>query len=416
MNMNMNKSLAWGSILLALGMSTAMATTSNKGSLLIFPDIDTTDAKNTVIRITNDSSVDGISVKCYYGEYTGDDSLTVPSYPAKGHYKSSKPTIDFQFSLTPHATAYWSVEDGIGSIGVPEFDGKVGELKCWAVNTAGDNQLKFNHLFGNATVINQGDYSRDDEKNALMSGDDWHKRKHGDAYEYNAMTKACVTPGADKVPCGSVPGQLDLDNVAYQSCARYIVGSFTPRLGTIDGTSNLKHTGHFVDGEKDYDRVKAENNYLNVASCTQDLSSRDGYAEAIVHKISFDVWSHNEIKFTGAHEKADSWTRIDLGGYGTKDRWGNYTSSPLDSNKAHFTKKGVKSDAASFRAESYALPYAYKNDVGVVISGPGVAVGLVGELVRDYGKFGTSAAETTEAGSRIGEISWAPGSADAEKK
>lgn len=408
MNMNMNKSLAWGSILLALGMSTAVATTSNKGSLLIFPDIDTTDAKNTIIRITNDQSK-GIDVKCYYGEYTGDKSLEIPSSAY------TKPTIDFQFYVTKSQPVYWSVNDGVGTIDAPVFDGKVGELKCWAVNQSGETQVKFNHLSGTATVIDQGEFHNDYPNGdaPVLTDVDFRSRKHADSYEYNAMTKTCLVAGADKVDCGTVPGQLDLDGKTYQACGQYIVGSFTPKYGYVDGTGS-KHTGGYIDGDHSYDRTKAENNFLNIASCTQDLSPTDGHAEAVVHDIVFEVWNENEAKRTGAHELADSWTRIDLGGYKHwHDFRGNQTASYLDSNPQHFTKAGLKTDSAYFRAQSKS--YTHKDKKGnVVYTGP--AVGLIGEMVRDYGFAGKTAVETIEAGSRSGTISWAPESATAEKK
>jgi len=408
MNMNMNKSLAWGSILLALGMSTAMATTSNKGSLLVFPDIDTTDAKNTIIRITNDQSKP-IDVKCYYGEYTGDKSLEIPS---NGY---TKPTIDFQFPVTKSQPVYWSVNDGVGTISAPDFDGKVGELKCWAVNQSGETQVKFNHLSGTATVIDQGDHHDDEDTTALLSVADWNNKRHGDSYEYNAMAKTCLVAGDDKVPCGSVPGQLDLDNKTYQGCGRYIIGSFTPKGGLVDGAGD-KHQGSYFDGDHSYDRTRAEANYLNVASCTQDLSPTDGHAEAVVHDIVFEVWNEDEFKRTGAHEKADSWTRIDLGGYKHRSSFrGDQTSSPVDSNQQHFTKKGLGTDSAYFRAESYS--YTQKGDkYKGTVDYTGPAVGLIGELVRDYGYAGKTAVETIEAGTRSGVINWAPESATAEKK
>jgi hypothetical protein len=45
--------------------------TTQKGSLLVFPDIDHDDSRNTIIRLTNDNT-SFIDVKCYYGEFTDD--------------------------------------------------------------------------------------------------------------------------------------------------------------------------------------------------------------------------------------------------------------------------------------------------------------------------------------------------------
>ncbi len=388
MNMNMKKSLAWGSILLALGMSTAMAGVINstqKGSLLVFPDIDTSDAKNTVIRITNDQSKK-IDVKCYYGEFTGNPY--------------NKPTMDFQFPVTQSQPVYWSVNDGVGNIDAPPFDGKTGELKCWAVDQAGLTQVKFNHLSGTATVLDQGDRIKDPE--ALLSGNEWDLKRHGGAYEYSAYASACRVTGVDKVPCGPA-GELLLDGTTYDQCGTYIIGSFTPRGGFVDG-KGAKHIGGSIDGDFSYGRTVQENNFLNVASCTQDLSPTDGTAVPVVHKIVFEVWNENEAKRTGASEIADSWWRMDLGGNGTVDHNDVPTSSAIDSNKQHFTKAGLTfTDGAYFRAQSYAGP-------------SGVAVGLLGEMVRDYGKLDKSAVETSHAGARAGSIKWFPESETLEKK
>lgn len=332
----MKKSILWGSMLLAFASSAAFAApnvinTSQKGSLLIFPDINTTGGKNTVVRITNDNTA-AITVKCYYGQYTGNPYI--------------KPTVDFDFVLTKNQPAYWSVKTGEGTIFAPDWDNKVGELKCWAVSSGGGTQVKWNHLYGNAVVLDPVDST---------------------SHEYTAFASFCRSAGANGTACGTTPGTLELNGTVYDNCAQYIMGNFTPRGGYVDGVS-----------------VPANNNYLNVASCTQDLSPV-GYANPIVHSIVFDVWNELEQKRTGAQELADSWWRMDLGGYGSP------TASPIDVNNGNFTKTNLKTDSAYFRAQSAG------------------GYGLVGEMVRDQGELDQSAVETSNAGTRSGTIKFAVG-------
>src|ERR1700739_3981251 len=80
-----------------------VANTSQKGSLLIFPAIDVNpeDASNTLIEISNDQTT-AVQVECYY-------------------VNEKKGRVDFDFLLTPKATASWEVLTGVGTIAAPGF-------------------------------------------------------------------------------------------------------------------------------------------------------------------------------------------------------------------------------------------------------------------------------------------------------
>jgi hypothetical protein len=149
-------------VVLVLGMVTMasaaqnVANTSQKGSLLIFPKImvqgiltDTPSLKapgtklgqvpgfvDTYITIGNDYFTD-VWVKCYWVDQ--DQNIE-----------------DFMFRLTPNQPIYFDAAYGAGDWGVtvPPFYG-LGELKCWAVNAAGDQQISFNHLYGNAILVTE---------------------------------------------------------------------------------------------------------------------------------------------------------------------------------------------------------------------------------------------------------------------
>jgi hypothetical protein len=316
--------------------------TTQKGSFLVFPEIDVSHVhdssfanehvghRNTFIRITNDNTRD-IDVKCYYGEFTGDV------------YK--KPTRDFQFTVTKNQPVYWEVEDGTGTITVPDFPTfktGTGQLVCWAVSKGGGTQVKWNHLSGTATIM------------------DHH---NGTSYAYNAY-QFFARGAKNKQQVGAAAGTLDLDgtaaNGAYDKCGRYIIGHFSP-VGAIKGDMNG------VKPADDHDHgLAVAANYLSLSSCTQDLSPV-GKANPVPlgctdgncgQTIVFDVWNEDEVKFTGAREKADSWWRIVLGKEMVWDTVELVSSSPnglysmIDVAPENFTYDQLQTASAYFRAES----------------------------------------------------------------
>ena len=88
-----NKATVWGT-LLPVGLLSFSAfagpvgNTSQKGSLLIFPKIDVSDAHETIVRLTNDGK-GNVRVKCYY--------LT-ELFSTPGGLK--KDVVDFEVTLT----------------------------------------------------------------------------------------------------------------------------------------------------------------------------------------------------------------------------------------------------------------------------------------------------------------------------
>ncbi len=308
--------------------------TTQKGSLLIFPEIDTAGTRNTIIRLTNDMT-GGIDVTCYYGEFT-DDPLV-------------KPTRDFMFRVKRTQPVYWEAKDGTGTIQAPDFPSTntgTGQLMCWAVSVGGGTQVKWNHLSGTATIVDTSD---------------------GTAYTYNAYQS--YTRGIkNKQQVGATPGTLDLNGTAvdgaYDKCGRYLIGHFSPKSAVISlpGTTDVGIAG----------------NFLSVSSCTQDLSPV-GFANPMPQTIVFDVWNENRVKFSGARESADSWWRMVLG-----DTAANY--STIDFAHETFTFDQLQTTSAYFRAESeqgYGL-------LGVLVTeyedGSGNNVGIAAVTVNHAGR------------------------------
>jgi len=286
---------------LALTASAAPNTvnSSQQGSLLVFGDIRMDQAGGdscgdseicpeaavgrweTLIRIQNDGGSD-VQVKCYWMD----------------GYKNR---VDFEFPITRNQSVWFDARTGRGSVQVnpfpagsangftagnrhPFLGGDVqaswlgwnatvqpgfgayerGMLMCWAVDQAGQTQIKWNHLSATATLYN------------TVAG----------AYEVSAYAMYAPT-GADLQPIGT-PGVLNLNGLEFDACPLYLIGQFSP-----------PSPGNFPAGAIPY-----YSNRLAVVSCTQYLN-QDWHP--VWTKLQFDVWNQEEVKFTGAYECADSW-------------------------------------------------------------------------------------------------------------
>ncbi len=104
--MNLNKKALGVAVAVALLSTSAFAVspygnTNQKGSLLVFPLIDISDGKDTLIRITNDYSSD-VDIKCYYQSTD------------RGNYKV-KYRADLSFNLTKFQPGHWWASTGRSS-------------------------------------------------------------------------------------------------------------------------------------------------------------------------------------------------------------------------------------------------------------------------------------------------------------
>ena len=145
---------AWmGASAIALGVllcgSSAFAAqnvgnTSQKGSLLIFPNVDVSPGVDTIVRISNDAN-SGVDLTCYY-------------------INERKGRRDFHFKMTRKQPIWFSVRNHSGTFPVAQFptDGTFtafgavatqGALLCWATDASLSSQISHNHLSGNATLV-----------------------------------------------------------------------------------------------------------------------------------------------------------------------------------------------------------------------------------------------------------------------
>jgi len=214
-----------------------VANTSQKGSLLIWPEItvDVENASDTVVEISNDQNAT-VQVECNY-------------------INQRKGRVDFDFSLSAKQTLSWDVLTGKSdvSFSAPLFpssgtfpgNAAEGELVCFAVDAGVANQISWNHLTGTATVIDTDDA---DALQALQ------------AFRYNAWAFAAR--------CTLCPGGLATDNTiqgtagdlvlngngdgTYDECPAYNIVNFSPNGAAVGPLNTI-------------------DNDLAVISCNQDL-------------------------------------------------------------------------------------------------------------------------------------------------
>ena len=306
-----------GLTMVTVASAANVAGTSKKGSLLVFPKIEVffdaaegTPIIDTYVSIGNDQSA-AVSVKCYWM----DNNQTID---------------DFEFNLTANQPVFftasqYSASDWVaaGNVEVPPFRG-IGSLVCFAVTREGDNQLKWNHLYGSATIV------------TIPTFDTPY------AAQYNAYSFA--VPGA----VGGTPGQLDLNGSAtagYDACPQYLVANFYPAALWF-GMPPFPPMGMWRPD-------------LTLWPCRQDLRQD---RTPTCTKAKFDVWNGNEIKFTGAYQCFKCFFEGFLDDMGTDDTNTDltkqlYPAPPKGYQRgpgfgwSHFIETTLRTDTARFRVQ-----------------------------------------------------------------
>ena len=299
--------------LYAIGAMLAMTTSAyaapfvtqvtQKGSLLIFPDIRIDGTYNTIVRLSNDGSR-AIDVKCIWMD-------------------GNKNRTDFVISLSKNQTIWFDAKEGDGTLRInpmprgpasgfdnPFLPGGAGPyykgmLACFAVSKTEEDQVKWNHLHGTATVF---------------------EPSRSTAYEYNAY--AFYAPaGNDQEPVGTA-GTLELNGFQYDACPLYMTGALTPTEYALASKHDptLKWFG-------------VNRNRIAVASCALNLNQD---WTPVYTKLQFDVWDSNETKLTGAYDCADSWHEVVLPDVQAASQV--FTKSTVGTDAARYRVQGVKSD------------------------------------------------------------------------
>jgi len=311
-----------------------VANTNQKGSLLIWPKVNLiypepegyNEFNDTYITIGNDYPAE-VWVKCYWVD-------------------ANQTIEDFMFRLTPNQPVWFRASDGLGSDGitVPPFQGNRGELKCWAVNAGGDQQIAFNHLYGSAVV-----YEYTISPFAPNT-----------AFQYGAwsFTARGVAQGAAVGTGGNL--QLTGANGGYDACPQYLTENFW---------------GYFEDFEGEKEPI------LALVPCKQDLRQD---RTPTCTKAKFDVWNENETKYTGAYRCIKCWFEgelNELGRYTTGKGYGfgsdKFWRSALHTEMGRFRVTGVASTVCNNKFTKNNDPYGPPTDI---CKGGQVASPLLGVL------------------------------------
>jgi hypothetical protein len=288
-----------------------VAQNTQKGSLLVFPDIDTRGPHQTIVRINNDGPRD-VQVKCYY-------------------HDGRKHRVDFQFELTANQPFWFDARTGDGTEHVTPYPNTpsngfpgttplgAGMLACWVVDIEGINQLKWNHLYGSATIVDHD---------------------AGSAYEYTAYA-FYVPTGSDLAPVGT-GGTINLNGVEYDSCPLYMTAQFSPAGTVLPGPAPLRFGP------------------TRVAFVGCNINLQQDWTP-VWTKLVFDVWNEEENKVTGAWDCADTWHEV----YLVTD-----TALPTtDAARSNFSTATVGTAAARYRVQGQSStqckPIVGDNAVGV---------------------------------------------------
>jgi len=226
-------SLALFLVLAIAGMASAAVVGSvNKGSLLVFPKViqwDGDAAVTTYIYLANDQ-VQQTYVKCYW-------------------MNEKQEIEDFHFLITANQPIVFSTDEN--DYGPPFDDNMSGSLMCWAQDAADRTPIQWNHLYGYALISSA----------------------EGEVF-YNAYAFR-------RTAVADVAGQLNLNNVVYDACPKYLITTFIPD----DGVMGISNTSVYPS--------------LTLWPCKQDLKQDRTPTRT---KAKFDIWNWNEVKFTGAYK------------------------------------------------------------------------------------------------------------------
>jgi hypothetical protein len=275
------------------------ASTSKKGSLLIYPKVELRWAfspeantffltQDTVLTITNDFPED-VDVQYYF--INGDPQLdpvftgSPPILVERGHPGWNN--VDCQNPLTGDQSVYWSAFTGLpagcqpftaldpGSPpGRPDPDGGSdrvlrGFVMAWAVNDAGE-EIRWNHLSGTATLINYAQAA---------------------AWEYNAYAYRALTTAAQGSPSDATPGELSMDGIEYDLNYDELILDF------------------FAEGSFAFSSAAAGVTVINITDLTLAIVNVDlqqgGFPRST--KAVADIWNSNEVRFSGTERCITCW-------------------------------------------------------------------------------------------------------------
>jgi hypothetical protein len=283
-------------------LGTDRVSASEKGSVLVFPKVEVRwDAQgnlvqDTFLQLTNDFPED-VDVLMYL--INGDRPL-----PAIGDERAHPGWnwLDNGFTLTANQTTYWSVATGepFGLSpfevldpadpdelpGRPDPDGSTdrvlrGYLVAFAVNNVGE-EIRWNHLAGTGTLI---DY------------------RASAAWEYNAWVSQSVNPVIGNGEQTGDPGEIGLDGFEFAPL-------FDLLLMNFQAVGSAAFTGP--------NQVITDTDLTLLPGSVDVRQESDG---PVTTKAHFEVWSENEVKFSGSYRCVTCWDQTLLSNYGVPNNF-----------------------------------------------------------------------------------------------
>jgi len=173
-----------------------VASTSQKGSLLVFPKVVSFTSAGTVdtlFFIANDYP-DDTYIKCYWMD-------------------NNQSVEDFHFVITANQPIVFSAK--YNTYGPPFGLDRVGSLVCWAQDKFDAKPVQWNHLYGYAMIQGGG-------VNVF----------------YNAFAFPMVNLAAAYTPLAN-GAQLNLDGLGYYACPKYNITEFVPYGGALGNGPDL---------------------------------------------------------------------------------------------------------------------------------------------------------------------------------
>jgi len=257
-----------------------VANTSQKGSVLFFPQVSVALDSDTVIEISNDQN-SAVNVECYY-------------------VNQEKGKDNFSFVISANGTVSWDVKTLAGDHVTPNAfptgtpvptppgfapeNAGAGALICFATSPDGRNQIAFNHLWGTATVLRT---------------DDTVARQPRLAAKYNAWSFKAWAAG----------GALPADGTIIGAGGNIQLVGYSATTSFFDACPAFNNATFMANGAA-LGNIRTLDNVLAGVSCNQDL--RQDFIPRWT-KLKFKVWNANEGDFTGSFICVDSVFGVQLG-------------------------------------------------------------------------------------------------------
>lgn len=329
-----------------------VAQTSKRGSLLIFPKVDTrtnfdpltnvTYDRDTIIAIGNDGAQQ-VELQCIW-KYPllslvdkRDNSRADQLFPTQdAAYREFEQTCcdeeDFTISLTPNQVVYFSAGTGIANVlsgkqligstnRIPAASRGIGALTCFAIKGAGNKTpISYNRLYGEAQIIRFELTSGAVFNNGLSA---WGYNAWG--FEARAR-QAGSTMGAFNAADNSWTLPLRGRAGTYNACPDMLTFNFFARQ-SFPGTTNLPILGSDI----------------TLYPCTQDLrefpTPGDPKKETETLAV-FSIWNANEDQFSGTQACIKCWFEQTLGvtdkGRAYRQAGGGFSPDPFDLEGTNF--------------------------------------------------------------------------------